>query len=163
MWKQAPVMISNTLCVFLFAHSHNISQLSVCVAFSNHGHYPSLKHFIQWRKTNLVSSSTERILPFSLCFLHKLRKCLLSSIVQARENRPHKEGDLVKIQGRISRGSSIGAGSWRKDSLRGICHIRTQFFPWKGVPWKFIQGSKGKVMILTSTCGVIHAEFPTHK
>lgn len=81
-----------------------------------------------------MSSSTERILPFSLCFLHKLRKCLLSSIVQARENRPHKEGDLVKIKEGFLEEAALGLDPGGRIPFGGFVISEHSFFPWKDVP-----------------------------
>lgn len=71
---------------------------------------------------------------------------------------------LSQDQGRISRGSSIGAGSWRKDSLRGICHIRTQFFSMEGCAMKIYPGLQRKsddfdFYFWSNTCWISHPQI----
>ena len=70
--------------------------------------------------------------------------------------------DLVKIKEGFLEEAALGLDPGERIPFGGFVISENSFFPWKDVPWKFIQGSKGKVMILTSS-GVIHAEFPTHK
>ena len=91
-------MISNTLCVCLFAHSHNISQLSVCVASPNHGHYPSLKHFHSMEENKAGELIHKEDSAIFISFPAQTQEMSAEFYSAGKRKRATPGGDLVKIK-----------------------------------------------------------------
>lgn len=124
--------------MFLFAHSHNIPQLSVCVGSSNHGRYLSLKHFHSMEENKSGELIHREDSAFFISLPAQTQEMSAESHSAGKRKQAIQGRRLeVKIKEGFPEEAALGldpVGSCRKDSLWGICHIRTQFVAWKNVP-----------------------------